>query len=477
MKIERFEVKGLAQFAYVIADGGEAVIIDPIRDIDTYLRYAQQNGLRITHILETHIHADFAAGSVALATATGAELAFSAYDRSERFVYQMPHRSLADGDSISFGNLRLQALYTPGHTPEHMSFLLFDLSRSATEPLALFSGDFLFVGSLGRPDLLGEAAKIGLAHELYRSVQQRIATLPDALAVYPGHGAGSLCGAGMSESAETTLGYERRTNPFFGYGEDEFVERILASVPAMPDYYPRMKELNAQGAAAFESLAQPKPLTPQEVAAQRSSAAVTILDLRRPEAFGGAHIPGAINIGSGQNLSLWAGWLLDPAAEILVVDDEGLDEEARVALARVGLDRLTGYLAGGMPAWLSSGLAFARTLQTTAAEVDSAAASGRAVILDVRNDSERADGGIAGSQHIALGNLPSSLAQLSKAQPILAVCGSGYRSSIAASLLQRAGFTQVSSLSGGMSAWQLHHGEAATSACAQQQQPAIVSKV
>ncbi len=254
MKIKRFEVPGLAQYSYVVSAGGKAAVIDAIRDIDRYVEYAAQENLIITHVFETHIHADFAAGSSALIKATGAELALSAYTKGEHFVYSMPHRSLFNGDKVEIGPVRLEVLHTPGHTPEHISLVLFDTQRSATEPTAIFSGDFLFVGSLGRPDLLGEEAKKGLAHQLYTSLHTRLAPFPDGVQVYPGHGAGSLCGAGMSERAESTLGYERATNPILDKCEDDFVHEILSTVPPMPTYYPRMKELNAQGATVLEKL-------------------------------------------------------------------------------------------------------------------------------------------------------------------------------------------------------------------------------
>ncbi len=453
MKIERFEIPGLAQYSYVISDGGKAAVIDPIRDVDRYLSYASKLGLKITHILETHIHADFAAGSVALGEATGAELALSAYDEGERFQYLMAHRAMKDGDSVEIGKLRLEALHTPGHTPEHLSFLLFDLDRSAWEPLALFSGDFLFVGALGRPDLLGEEAKLGLAHELCKSVQERIAKLHDGIQIYPGHGAGSLCGAGLSERSETTLGYERATNPFFKYSEEEFVEKILASVPPMPVYYPRMKGLNSEGAAALRVVPGSAALSPEEVEAQRGEA--TLLDLRRAEAFGGAHIAGSINIGAGQNLSLWAGWLIDPEKQIVLITEDGDNEEARRALVRVGLDLIVGHLDGGMPRWIDAGLEFARTMQKTVAEVE--AERGEVVVLDVRGDQERLEGSVPGSKHVMLGDLPQAMHELPKDRPIVTVCGSGYRSSIAASLLAREGFRNVSSMDGGMGAW-VHRG-------------------
>ncbi len=214
MKIKQFEIPGLSQYSYVVSSEGQAVVIDPIRDFDRYTDYAKEQDLTIRYVTETHIHADFASGAVGLAEAAGAELALSSYVE-EPYRYSMEHRPLRDGDVLEVGKLRLQALHTPGHTPEHLSFMLFDEERDASQPLALFSGDFLFVGSLGRPDLLGDEAKQQLAHELYRSLHARIASLHDGIQVYPGHGDGSLCGSGMSERAESTLGYERLIQPLF----------------------------------------------------------------------------------------------------------------------------------------------------------------------------------------------------------------------------------------------------------------------
>jgi len=451
MKIERFEVPGLAQDSYVVSDEGQAAVVDAIRDVDRYIAYAAEQGLKITHVLETHIHADFAAGSTALAEATSAELALSAYDKGEHYRYAMPHRALQDGDGIEVGSVRIQALHTPGHTPEHLSFVLFDTARSTTEPAALFSGDFLFLGSLGRPDLLGEEAKQGLAHELFRSLHERIAHLPDGVQVYPGHGVGSLCGSGMGDRAESTLGYERATNHLFKLEEDAFVREILASVPPMPDYYPRMKRLNAQGAPGISSLPGSRFLTALEVAAMARQEDVILLDLRRPEAFGGAHIPGAINIGAGQNLSLWAGWLLDPDKRIVLVGESGDDEASRRSLVRVGLDRIEGFLAKGMPAWIDAGMEFARTTQLSTHEVERR--SPESLIVDVRSDKEWEGGRIAGAEHIMLGHLTRRCDALPTDRPLITVCGSGYRSSIAASLLAQNGFPDVSSMDGGMAAW------------------------
>jgi hydroxyacylglutathione hydrolase len=450
MNIKQFEVLGLAQYSYMISSEGEAVVIDAMRDFDRYTAYAAEHNLKITQITETHIHADFAAGSVGLAEATGARMSLSSYDEGELYQYAMPHRRLEDGDSIKVGRLRLEALHTPGHTPEHLSFLLFDVERSATEPLALFSGDFLFVGSLGRPDLLGEEAKVGLAHELYRSVHERIAELPDSVLVYPGHGAGSLCGAGMSEGAESTLGYERATQHLFRLSEEEFVKDILPSVPPMPVYYPRMKKLNAAGAPSVSASYGATAIPAAELKWLLTRPRVTVIDLREPKAFGAGHIPGAINIGAGQSLSLWAGWLIDPERQIVLVGESGDDEESRRALVRVGLDEIFGFLTDGIAGWTASGYDTEKTPLLSGEEI---AGTDGLLFLDVRNDEEWASGHIPGARHVMLGDLPGRMATLSKDAPIVTVCGSGYRASVAASLLAAHGFRDVSILDGGMGAW------------------------
>ena len=450
MKIKQFEVPGLAQFSYVISSGGEAVVIDPMRDVDRYTDYAKEQGVTITYVTETHIHADFASGALALAEVTGAQLVLSAYDQAP-YRYTMFHHALQNGDALQIGRARLVALHTPGHTPEHLSFVLFDQERDASQPLALFTGDFLFVGSLGRPDLLGEQAKQKLAHDLYNSLHERIAHLPDGVHVYPGHGAGSLCGSGMSERAESTLGYERLSQPLFKLKEDDFAREILASVPPMPSYYPRMKELNSEGASSVADLPGKIALSPARVAALLASGSATLVDLRRPAAFGGAHIPGAVNIGAGQNLSLWAGWILGPEQKLILVNDQGDDEEARRSLVRVGLDHIEGFVHKGMAAWIDAGMEFTRTTQLSTKEVSERLPGIR--ILDVRSNKEWTGGHIQNAIHIPLGELKDRLKELPGDRDIIVVCGSGYRSSIAASVLQASGFTRISSMDGGISAW------------------------
>lgn len=451
MKIKQFEVPGLAQYSYVLSSAGEAIVIDPMRDFDRYTAYASQQDLTIKFVTETHIHADFASGSTALAEAVQADLALSAYDAEEQYRYTMKHRELRDGDAIEVGSIKLIALHTPGHTPEHLSFVLFDKERSETEAVAIFTGDFLFVGSLGRPDLLGEDAKQQLAHELYKSLHDRIAVLHDGVQLFPGHGAGSLCGAGMSDQSESTLGYERVTQSLFHLDEASFVQKILSSVPPMPSYYPRMKQLNAQGAPNVDNLPGSKGFSPAEFSKAISEGDAIVLDLRRPEAFGGAHIAGAVNIGAGQNLSLWAGWLLNSRKPILFVTESGDDEMSRRALVRVGLDRLQGFLLKGMPAWIDAGFDFTQLPQVSTQQVR--ARNGSEFVLDVRSDAEWAEGHIEGARHIMLGDLASRFDEIAQVLPITTICGSGYRSSIAASLLQKMGFARVRSMDGGMTAW------------------------
>ena len=451
MKIRQFEIPGLSQYSYLVSSGSDGIVIDPMRDFDRYLNYAAEQDLTIRYVTETHIHADFASGAHSLAKAAGAELVLSGHDQGERYSYSMNHKRLHDGDELQVGQARLKALHTPGHTPEHLSFVLFDDERNSSEPLALFSGDFLFVGSFGRPDLLGESEKQRLAHELYRSLHERVRTLPDSVTVYPGHGAGSLCGSGMSIRPESSLGYERATQPLFGLNEDAFVREVLASVPAMPSYYPRMKGLNAEGAVDFRAVPPLRLTSPQELSSRLKEGEIILLDIRRPEAFGGAHIPGALNIGAGQNLSLWAGWMLDPETPIFLVSETEEVAEARLSLLRVGLDKVEGQIKKGMPAWIDAGLPIARIPQLSTQEVQGRAED--AVVIDVRSDQEWTAGRISKAKHIMLGDLPQHLSELAKDGPLITVCGTGYRSSIAASLLQREGFTNVSSMAGGMTAW------------------------
>lgn len=453
MKFQRFEVPGLAHYSYLIGCSGQAVIVDPKRDVDTYLDSAAANGLRITHVLETHIHADYCSGALELGGLTGAELWLSGHDQGEDFQYSFPHHDFRDGEELRFGNVRMVAMHTPGHTPEHLSFLVHDGLRG-DYPLALLSGDFVFVGSLGRPDLLGEAAKQRLAEALYESVHKRLEKLPDGVEVHPAHGAGSMCGAGMSERPQSTLGYERACNFFFRErGREKFIESILESVPPFPDYYRRMKKVNSEGPRVLGEIPGGEGFSVADFRSRIADKDAVVIDLRRPEAFGGAHIPGAFSIGDGPSLSMWAAWVVPYDRPIFLVGDDSTDyEEARRALVRVGLDDVRGCLRGGMRAWIEAGGEQAHVPQISVEELSERMAKG-AFLLDVRTVNEWTVGHVEGSTHLMGGDLAKRAAELPQDRAVHIICGSGYRSSVAASVLRRAGFREVVNVAGGMTAW------------------------
>jgi hydroxyacylglutathione hydrolase len=459
MLLERIEDKGLSQFSYVVGceAAGEIAIVDPRRDVDVYLEFAASRNLTIVHVLETHIHADFASGARELAEVTGARLSLSAYDKGELYEVAFPHEELRDGDTISVGNVTLRAVRTPGHTPEHLSFLLFDRTRHADVPVVMLTGDFVFVGSLGRPDLLGEEAKVGLARQLYRSVRDRLAGLPDGLEIAPAHGAGSMCGAGMSGRPVSTLGFERVANPYLREHLDEaaFVTLILTNVPPFPPYYRRMKELNSRGPASLSGGPHPPAIPPSQFR-ELADEGYVVVDLRDQLGFGAGHIPGAFGVGAGTNLSTWASWVVPYDRPLLLVArNEGEARDAVRSLVRVGLDDVRGYLQGGIDAWIAAGLPLAQTTQWSPATLASRLSSPDGLhVLDVRSDTEWAEGHVPNARHIMGGDLPHRVDELRGLGGTIAVmCGSGYRSTVAASVLERAGITNIVNVTGGMHAW------------------------
>jgi hydroxyacylglutathione hydrolase len=458
MRFERIEDPGLAHYSYAVGcqTTGQLAIVDPRRDIDVYERFARREGLTIAFVLETHIHADFASGARELAERTGARLLLSAHDTGEVYEVAFPHEELRDGDTVAVGFVRLEALHTPGHTPEHLSYLVYDTHRSADVPMLMLSGDFLFVGSLGRPDLLGEEAKTALANLQYDSVQ-RLRGLPDGLEVHPAHGAGSMCGAGMSGRPLSTLGFERIANPYLapGLSREAFVERLLANVPPFPPYYRRMKRLNAEGPDILGGL-------PGETAIEVGTfhdlveAGHVVVDLRDQLSFGSGHVPKAFGIGGDTRLSTWASWVVPYETPILLVAarPEAVEQAAR-GLIRVGLDDIRGYLDGGMPAWVAAGYPTQSTPQITPLELAERLQRGDDVqVLDVRNADEWRDGHLAGAHYVMGGELADSLDRVSNGdRPVAIICGSGYRSTVAASVLERAGFQNVINVTGGINAW------------------------
>lgn len=460
MLFERFETKGLAHYSYVVGCPGskEVAVIDPRRDIDVYLDFGSRKGLRITEVLETHIHADYASGARELAERTGATFRASGHDRGEDYEISFAHTDIHDGDAVELGRVRIQALHTPGHTPEHLSFLVYDLARSSEVPEILLSGDFLFVGSLGRPDLLGEEAKRRLAAAMHESVQERINELPDGLEVHPAHGAGSMCGSGMSGRPSSTLGFERMTNPYLDphLDREEFIERLLGSVPPFPPYYRRMKAVNSEGPPILAGLPGGRAIPVHEFR-ELVDAGHVVVDLRDQLAYGGGHVPGSLGIGAGSDLAVWAAWVVPYDRPILLVPAEPAQaEEAARALVRVGLDDVRGYLQGGIEGWVRAGFPLAETPQLSPSELHERLSKGDPIrVVDVRTAEEWAAGHVEGAHHIMGGGLAARLDELEpEGRPIATICASGYRSTVAASVLERAGFRDVLNVTGGMGAWE-----------------------
>lgn len=460
MLFEQFEVKGLSHYSYAVGCESckQMILVDPKRDIDTYIGFAERQNMTISHVLETHIHADYASGALELATRTGARIFLSAYDKDEAYEATFPHEELRDGDAIEVGTIGFKVMHTPGHTPEHISFLVFDHDSSKEVARFLLSGDFLFVGSLGRPDLLGEDTKRQLAEGLFESVKNKLASLPDGLEVYPAHGAGSLCGSGMGGRPHSTLGFERVANPYLddSLTKEQFIERILNSAPPYPDYYQRMKKINSKGPTMLNGLPGLQAIDVNQFRKLVESN-YTVIDLRDHLSFGAGHIPGSYGIGAGPSLSVWASWVAPYEKPILLVapDAESVAPAVR-ELVRVGLDDIKGYLKGGMESWIVKGYAIQKIPQLSVTELNRYLQNGDEIeVLDVRTDEEWESGHIKGARHIMGGEIDKNLSDIPGNNKKLAViCDSGYRSTVAASILQQHGFDSVFNVTGGMGAWQ-----------------------
>lgn len=450
MIFETVEAKGLAHLSYLVGDeaAGFAVVVDPKRDVQDYLDLAQKHGVRISHILETHIHADFVSGSLELQALTGAPIYVGKAEG-----YGFSHVALSDGDTLEVGSLKVQALHTPGHTPEHVSFLVSG-GKGAGKPWGLFSGDLLFAGEVGRPDLLGEEEKKRLARSLYHSLREKVLSLDDGVEVFPAHGEGSPCGGSIGDRKTTTVGYERENNPKLAeMTEEAFVELVLADLPPAPTYYPRMKRVNLQGPKVLGGLPNVAALSPKEVRELSETEDVQVVDAREIEAFGGGHVPGSLSVALRGEFPVWSGWMLDAEKRVvLVLPDESKLKEAQAHLFRIGVDRVEGYLRNGMKGWFEAGLDFAKVEQTSVFELSDSL--GKVQVLDVRTDGEWDVGHVPSAVHVFVPRLEAELdGKLDRERPVAVYCGSGYRASIAASVLQRIGFKDVRNVPGSMKAW------------------------
>lgn len=438
---------GLSHYSYFLADGGEAVVIDPRRDIDEYLDLAARSRLRIRYVLETHRNEDYVTGSTALRQATGAEILHSAR-RAHHYG-----SGIGEGHEIGFGTLRLRAMETPGHTLESLSFLLGDRS-TGDRPFAVFTGDALFAGDVGRTDLLGDDRKEELAAHLYDTLHQSILPLGDGVVLFAAHGGGSVCGGRISDREITSVGFERQTNPLLRQGRQEFIRSKAEESPLKAPYFKRMEEWNARGnAPVYEVLPVLRPLSPDEFE-EMSESGRTIVDLRMPQAFAGGHIPGSYNVWM-EGIAGYLGWVVGPGTRLILVIPEQAALDAVVRqLLRIGYDEIDGYLAGGFEAWQNSGRDFGSFATVGTRTVERLVETQGAEILDVRKPEEWKSGSIPGARRIFVGHLESRLSEVPSERPVIATCSVGHRGGVAASILARNGYRNVANYLGGIAAWQ-----------------------
>jgi len=456
MILKQFYLNCLAHASYLVGDESTkiAAVVDPQRDVDGYLAFAAEHGLRIAHVFLTHFHADFLAGHLELRDRAGATIYLGAAARAE-YAFQ----PLRDQASVEFGGVRITALETPGHTPESISLLVFDLTESATTPKAVLTGDTLFVGDVGRPDLraaLGwSAADLGAM--LYTSLRDKLLPLPDTSLVYPAHGAGSLCGKAISKETVSTIGEQRRSNyALQPMSQAAFVELVTADQPDAPPYFTYDAVLNSRERPTLDqALARElRPLTIDQLLEEQARGA-QVLDTRESAAFAAAHLAGSINIALIGQYATWAGTILSRDVPIVLVADPGTEMESALRLGRIGFDHVAGFLAGGLA---SASAGPGRITATPRIGADVAALRLRSstppVLVDVRTATERSQKHIDGSTHIPLNHLIERMREIPRERPVLLHCAGGYRSSIAASLLEREGFGDVSELAGGIAAWE-----------------------
>ncbi len=445
---------GIAQLSYLLADTekGCAAVIDPRTDVEVYEKLARKHGVVITHIFETHIHADFVSGSRSLANRVGtAEIWVS----KEQDDYQFEARRIGDGQRFDFGTFQLTARHTPGHTPEHMSF---ELSQSDHEetPWAVFTGDSLFVGSAGRPDLLGDEETEQLTEDLWETLYEYFLQLEDYVIVFPGHGAGSACGADIGDRLQSTIGYERRTNKFLKFPDfKSFRKFVVDDAPPAPSHYPKLKKVNATGPQIMDRLPTIPGFAPADFRKAAREAGVSIIDTRSMFAFGGGHVPGAINIGDRPEMSAWVGQMLDFDQKLLLVvdDDENVAKVQRL-IVRTGHANFAGYLSGGMKAWGVAGLPIERITQLDVQQLHELMSDDpELTVLDVRAPGEWESGHIPGANHYFIGDMRDRINGLDKEARYVTYCASGYRASIASSLMQSRGFSDVRNVTGSFKAW------------------------
>lgn len=446
MFVQQFFTKGLAHSSYLLGGNGSCAIIDPQRDVGIYLDAADEMGMKITHIFQTHLHADFISGHMDLAAITGAKLVAPAAGRSA-----FDHIAVKEGDSLKLDRLVLSVLHTPGHTPEHVSYVVTDPSRGP-EPVCVFCGDTLFVGDVGRPDLFPAMAQ-ELAGMLYDSLHGKLLKLPDHCEVLPAHGAGSLCGRAMGAKRTSTIGYERRYNAALQIPDKAaFVHSLTHNMPGAPDHFARCSAVNGTGPALVSSLPPIEALPPTRFSEMAAESMTIVLDIRRYEAFGAMHVPGSWSIDLTGNFTTFAGWLLPPGKRILLVCETRTEaEQAALLLRRVGLDHTFGFLDGSMYAWAREGRPFHTVPQLSSEDLFVWVNGHRRFhLLDVRAPAEFAAHHIENAMNIPAPDTRTRHAELDPKLPTVVICNSGHRSTMACAILKQHGFAEVYNVAGGM---------------------------
>jgi hydroxyacylglutathione hydrolase len=447
MKIKTIKSEGLAVNSYYLSSGNEAIVIDPRRDCEIYTQLAKQECAQIKYILETHRNEDYVVGSLELQNMTEAEIG-----HSKELAFKYGEHNLIDGDILNFGNVKIKVLYTPGHTNESLCYAVYQSGEN--EPVVAFTGDTLLAGSVGRADLYGKTAQPAQAEKLHNSLHEKLLPLGDHVLVYPAHGAGSVCGHGISGQEPTTIGYEKKTNPYLQLGREEFIQKTLDEELVLPRYFKKMEEHNLNGAPLLSELAYPKPLSLEVFEEEMQEQNMTVIDTRMPYAYAGSHIPNSLSIWLG-GTSAYTGWILDTNQYIVFVHERPVDmDEAAAYLRRTGFDNVCGYLCGGMEEWQEAGKPINNVSTMSVIQLKNKLENHEVYLVDVREPIEwKEDGVVEEARRIFFVDLPDKAGSLPKDKPLAVTCSVGKRSSIAVSMLERAGFKNVTNVLGGMTAW------------------------
>lgn len=448
MLIKQFFIEKIAHSSYLIGGNKTCAIVDPSRDVEKYIQAAEEEGLKITHILETHLHADFVSGHLDLAEKTGADIYAPEAGKCE-----FKHIPVKQGSEFLIEDMKFEVFDTPGHTPDCLIYAVSDLSRG-DEPVVAFTGDTLFVNDVGRPDLFPGRAK-ELAEMLYSNIHKKVMKLPEYCIVLPAHGAGSLCGKSMGAMKFTSIGYEKKHNPsILIQNINEFIDSLTVGMPPAPDHFSRCSDINRKGPVLVRTLPEILPLEPAEFKRKMEDGNTIVVSIRDYSTFGGQHIPGSYHIDINSNFSTFAGWILPPDKDILLVSDNPLQaQNAVIMLRRVGLDRTVGYLRGGTHSWVTSGYNTEHIHQLSPKEVSEKIKEKDVLLVDVRSPEEFKEGHVKGAVNIFAMDLRTEYKKIDPKKPVIVMCRTGHRSSLASSILKQKGFKNVYNAAGGITGY------------------------